>query len=157
VARTLLTTLAVLLAAPVIAFGAVTDADATLPDIEDEVMCPICGTALNLAESPQAERQRAFIRERIADGLDKEQIKDALVAEYGSEVLAVPETSGFDLAAWVVPGLAVIVAAAALLISIRRWRGGAGDGPGGGAEPRPAAGSARDEERLDTDLARYDL
>jgi cytochrome c-type biogenesis protein CcmH len=155
-AATLLVALVALLVAPVGAFGAATDADATLPDIEDEVMCPICGTALNLAESPQAERERAFIRERIAEGLDKEQIKDALVTEYGSEVLAVPETSGFDLAAWVVPGLAVIVAGAVLLISIRRWRRSSGGGPDGD-EPPPAAGSPRDEERLDTDLARYDL
>ncbi len=155
-ASSLLVAIALLLLAPVLAHGATTDADATLPDIEDEVMCPICGTALNLAESPQAERQRVFIRERIAEGLDKDQIKDALVAEYGSEVLAVPETSGFDLAAWVVPGLGVIVAGAVLLVSIRRWRG-SGREPGDGEEPPPAAGSAGEEERLDTDLARYDL
>lgn len=154
-ASSLLVAIALLLLAPALALGATTDADATLPDIEDEVMCPICGTALNLAESPQAERQRVFIRERIAEGLDKDQIKDALVAEYGSEVLAIPETSGFDLAAWVVPGLGVIIAGAVLLVSIRRWRGStrAGDGD----EPPPAAGSAGEEERLDTDLARYDL
>ena len=56
---------------------------ATLPDIEDEVMCPICGTLLELSDSPQAEREVAFIRRRIAAGQTKSQIKDALVAEYG--------------------------------------------------------------------------
>ncbi len=36
----------------------------TLGDIEDEVMCPICGTPLGLAqEAPQAQQQRAFIEE----------------------------------------------------------------------------------------------
>ena len=53
--------------------------DATLPDIEDEVMCPICGTQLGIAESPQAERERDFIRDRIDEGLDKDQIKDCLL------------------------------------------------------------------------------
>ena len=77
---------------------------ASLTDIEDEVMCPICGTPLNLAAAPQAERERAFIRRLIARGQSKEEIKDALVREYGPEVLATPESDGFDLAAWAVPG-----------------------------------------------------
>ena len=34
----------------------------TLGDVEDEVMCPVCGTPLGLAtEAPQAERERALI------------------------------------------------------------------------------------------------
>ena len=36
-------------------------------------------------------QERAFIREQIAAGKDKEQIKAALVDEYGEEVLAEPE------------------------------------------------------------------
>jgi cytochrome c-type biogenesis protein CcmH len=115
-------------------------------------MCPICGTTLGLSGSPAAEREREFIREQIALGLDKEEIKDALVAEYGPEVLAVPETAGFDLAAWVVPGLALIAGAGALAVGIRRWRRDGSDD-----EPPPASGSAGDEEQLATDLGRYDL
>lgn len=139
-----------LLSAPAAAPGQ--SADATLPDIEDEVMCPVCGIALGLSGSPAAERERAFIREQIERGLDKEEIKAALVEEYGPEVLALPETEGFDLAAWVVPGLALIAAAGALAVGIRRWRRGASDD-----EPPPAPGGAGDEERLATDLGRYDL
>jgi cytochrome c-type biogenesis protein CcmH len=122
---------------------------ASLPDIEDEVMCPICGTALNLSESPQAERERVFIRELINEGRTKEEIKDALVEEYGPEVLAVPETSGFDLVAWVLPGLAILIGAAALTVGIRRWRGDAGE-----TAPVVAPG-AEANERLDADLERF--
>ena len=61
-----------------------------LPDIEDEVMCPICGTLLELAESPQAERERVYISRLIAEGKTKAEIKDALVAQYGDRVLALP-------------------------------------------------------------------
>jgi cytochrome c-type biogenesis protein CcmH len=43
-------------------------AQANLPDIEDQVMCPVCGTALNLSFSPQADRERAFFRHEIALG-----------------------------------------------------------------------------------------
>jgi cytochrome c-type biogenesis protein CcmH/NrfF len=125
----------------------------SLADIEDEVMCPICGVTLELAtEAPQAIQEREFIRERIAAGQSKDEIKDALVAEFGPEVLAIPEAEGFDLAAWLVPGIAILVAAVAILIGLRRWRRADRD-----AEDPPA--EALDEEdarRLDADLARYD-
>ena len=45
----------------------------TLADIENEVMCPICGTPLALAtEAPQAQRQRAYIERQIADCRSKD-------------------------------------------------------------------------------------
>jgi len=162
-AAALIAAVALLLPALAAPAALAASSDATLPDIEDEVMCPICGTQLGIAESPQAERERDFIRDRIAEGLDKDQIKDALVAEYGSEVLATPSTSGFDLAAWVVPGLIVIVAGGALVVGLRRWRrrgddgGGSHPGSGQGRTP-PAAGiDPGDEERLTADLGRYEL
>src|SRR5215210_6273480 len=52
---------------------------ASLPDIEREVMCTICGTLLAESQSPQADRERALIRRLIARGKDKDEIKDALV------------------------------------------------------------------------------
>jgi len=127
-----------------------------LPDVEDEVMCPVCGTALNLSSSPQADRERVFIRKQIAEGKTKAQIEDALVAQYGTQVLAEPPKSGFDLTAWLVPGAAILLAAIAIGIGLRRWRraGGGGDPPPGKAGP-PLDPS--DAERLDADLARYDL
>jgi len=127
---------------------------ASLTEIEKQVMCPVCGTLLQLAESPQAQRERAFINRLIAEGRDEEQIKDALVAEYGDEVLALPPDSGFSLSAYLVPIIAFLVAALALAVGILRWRRG-GPGSAGG---RPATGpSGEDADRLDADIARYDL
>jgi len=128
---------------------------ASLPDIEDEVMCPICGVSLELAtEAPQAQQEREFIRTLIAEGLTKDEIKDRLVAEYGSEVLAIPEAEGFDLAAWLVPGAAIVIAGGAIFVAVRRWRRTGRDGP---PADRGAAGDQDENERLDADLARYEL
>jgi cytochrome c-type biogenesis protein CcmH len=126
---------------------------ASLPDIEDEVMCPSCGTPLALAFSPQAERERRFIRREIAEGKTKGEIKRDLVREFGREVLALPPGKGFDLAAYLVPAGAIAAAAAALAIGILRWRRRPGVAA---AEPERVLSSA-DSGRLERDLSKYDL
>ena len=127
-----------------------------LPDIEDEVMCPICGTLLELAQSPQAERERAYISGLIAEGKTKSEIKDELVAQYGDRVLALPGDSGFDLSAYLVPAIAFLGAAVALAISVWRWRGRSRP-PGNDGEGAPNGPTDEESERLEADLARYDL
>jgi cytochrome c-type biogenesis protein CcmH/NrfF len=128
----------------------------TVNDVEDEVMCPICGTLLELADSPQARREKVFVAKLVAAGKSKAEIKDALVAQYGSEVLAQPEATGFDLSAYLVPILAFLLAAVAVAYSVLRWRrsGKAGD-PADDADADAPRGE--DAERLEADLSRYDL
>jgi cytochrome c-type biogenesis protein CcmH len=127
----------------------------SLSDVEDEVMCPICGTLLELSNSPQAAGEKAFIAKLIAAGKTKQEIKDALVAQYGQEALAVPQGSGFDLSAYLVPLIGLLAAVVALAIGIRRWRRHPRP-----SETSPASGGSlnkEDAERLDADLERYDL
>jgi cytochrome c-type biogenesis protein CcmH len=132
-------------------------AGASLADIEDEVMCTICGTTLQLSSSPQAERQRAFINDLIAQGESKEEIKAALVDEYGPEVLAVPSDDGFDLfGGWILPAIGVIAGATLVVLAAGRWRrdqrrADAAGAPAAGADP-----DSDDERRLREDLRRYD-
>ena len=126
-----------------------------LTDVEDEVMCPVCGTPLNLSESPQADREREFIRRRIAQGDSKQEIKDKLVAQYGREVLAVPDDEGFDLTAWVVPLAGLVTGLLLVMLLLPRWRRrrpAAGSSPDNGRTPLDPA----DARRLQDDLARYD-
>ena len=130
---------------------------ANLPDIENEVMCPVCGTALNLSFSPQADRERAFIRHEIAQGKTKDEIIDDLVAQYGTSVLAEPPKSGFDLTAWLVPGIAIIIAAIAIAFGLRRWRRAGRTREETAATNGNEPLDSEDRERLESDLARYDL
>ncbi len=129
----------------------------SLSEISSEVMCPVCGTLLELAESPQAQREKAFISRLVAEGRSKQEIKDALVAEYGTEVLALPQGSGFDLSAYVVPIVAFVIAVIALAFGVARWRRAGRDGDGDGDGPSVRGPAPEDEARLDADLARYDL
>lgn len=157
--RAALLALLALLAFAAPAAAAATEPGPTLTEIEGEVMCPVCGTLLELAESPQAQREKAFVARLIAEGRNKAQIKEALVAEYGNAVLALPKGSGFSLSAYLVPIIAFVVAVVALAFGVWRWRraGDRGGGGSNGSRPAPAGPSAADRERLDADLARYDL
>jgi cytochrome c-type biogenesis protein CcmH len=124
---------------------------ANLPDIEDEVMCTICGTLLAESDSPQAQGERALIRKLIAEGEAKGQIEAALVAQYGPRVLATPSGHGFDLTAWIVPGLIIGLVVVGLVAGAVRLS----------RRPRKAGGltplDPGDEARLDRDLSSYDL
>ena len=128
---------------------------ASLPDIEDEVMCPTCGVVLGESFSPQAERERDFIRAEIAKGLTKDQIKQALVSQFGPRVLATPQTddSSFNWTAYLVPIAAFLAAAAALAVGLRRWR----KRPAGPAPPVTPELAPDDAARLERDLSRYDV
>ncbi len=143
-----LATLALAAGSPTAALAA----PASLVDIEDEVMCTTCNVALNVAESPQANRQREFIRGLIAKGLDKQQVKAALVAEYGEDVLALPESDGFGITAYAIPFGLLAVLAGGLALLLPSWRRRSPEGIGDTAsEPL----SDDDARRLDDDLGRY--
>jgi cytochrome c-type biogenesis protein CcmH len=125
----------------------------TLGDVEDEVMCPVCGTPLGLAsEAPQAIQEREYIERLIADCRSKDEIKRALVAQFGDAVLALPGDEGGDdgiedVLVYVIPGLALVVAAGGIALALTRWR------RRDASAPREAA----DGGRLDKDMERYDL
>jgi cytochrome c-type biogenesis protein CcmH/NrfF len=126
-----------------------------LNEIESEVMCPVCGTLLELAESPQATREKAFVEKLVKQGQSKDEIKEALVAQYGDAVLAEPKGSGFSLSAYLVPIIAFAVAVVLLAFAVWKWRKAAGSRAD--RKPEVEGPSAEERERLDADLARYDL
>jgi cytochrome c-type biogenesis protein CcmH len=96
------------------------EARPTQAELEGELVCPTCKTTLDQSNAPIAVRMKAFIRERIAAGDSKSEIKSRLVAQFGKGVLAAPERKGFDLLAWVLPVAGLLAAAAAVTLLL--WR-----------------------------------
>jgi cytochrome c-type biogenesis protein CcmH/NrfF len=123
--------------------------------IERQVMCVTCKIPLPEAESPQADRERAYIKQLADRGLTEAQIKNALVSEYGPAVLALPSSHGLDLAVYVVPPAAALAGLLVLVVAVRRWRRVGGAQQDAWGTPGQALGPA-DASRLDRDLARYD-
>jgi cytochrome c-type biogenesis protein CcmH len=93
----------------------------TQAELEGELVCPTCKSTLDQSNAPVAQRMKAYIRQRIAAGDTKSEIKAQLVAQFGKGVLAAPERKGFDLLAWVVPIAGLLAGAAVLTVLLVRW------------------------------------
>lgn len=123
-------------------------------DIEDEVMCIVCERPLATSAGKAAEDERELIAGLIAQGKTKQQVKDALVAEYGDGILV----KNSSVLAGAAPWLAALVGAASITLLLRRRRA-VGDG-----DPRAAAATAAGPDPLtgptdaltDADDARID-
>lgn len=125
-----------------------------LPAIERQVMCVTCKIPLNVAESPQADRERALIRRLIAEGKSETQVKNALVGQYGAAVLGLPPSKGFELTAYLVPVAVVLALLILLALLLPSWRRRSRAGPP--FTPGATKLSERDAARLDADLKRFD-
>jgi cytochrome c-type biogenesis protein CcmH len=128
----------------------------TLPAVEAQVMCVTCKIPLTVAQSPQANRERAYIQGLIHQGATIGQIKRELVSQYGPAVLSLPSSHGFDLTVYLVPILVVLALLATLALLLPRWRRRAraaqDERP---PEPSPPLDPA-DAVRLEADMARFD-
>lgn len=122
----------------------------TVNDVARQVRCPTCNTPLDVSNAPVALDMKRYIAEKRDEGWTQQQVIDGLVDEFGRGVLATPPKSGFDLIAWVVPGIVVLIGLAAIPILTRAWaRRPRPDGADAG--PPPTEEEAR---RLDEELRR---
>jgi cytochrome c-type biogenesis protein CcmH/NrfF len=135
------------------ASGLATGSRASLPAIERRVMCVTCKIPLIVAESPQADRERVFIRGLIAEGKTESQIERALVGQYGPTALGLPSAHGFDLTAYLAPLAAMLALVATIALLLPRWRRRAAHPSD---PPLSPTLSAAETARLDADLARFD-
>lgn len=121
----------------------------TPAELESELVCPVCDSTLDTSTAPIALRMKARIRERIAAGATKSEIKAEFVEQFGTQVLATPPRSGFDLLAWVLPVAGGVIALLVVGGVVWRWSR---------PEPRPAEEplDADLEQRVDDELERYD-
>ena len=99
--------------------GCVTEDDLTADQrvyqLSQQLMCPVCdGQTLDQSQAQLSEDMKAVIRTKIEDGETNAEIRAYFVERYGEIVLASPGAGGFNVIAWIVPGLIFI--AGALLV-----------------------------------------
>jgi cytochrome c-type biogenesis protein CcmH len=141
--------LALALAAP----AAACTTHASQGSLETQLVCPSCHTTLDESDSEVAREMKAEIARRIAACQTEKQIRDAMVAEFGTTILSTPQTHGFDLLAWVLPLGGAAAGAVALAFAARAWTRAREPATAGSDQ---AGLTAEDERRVDEALQRFD-
>jgi cytochrome c-type biogenesis protein CcmH/NrfF len=129
----------------------------TFNRVSDKLVCQ-CGCNMilrvcNHFECPSALPMRAEIERQIRAGVAEEKIIDSFVEEYGLVVLSSPPPTGINLAAWVMPGFAVLVGAFVVMYVVSNMLAKRR------ARPATAGGPAPDEAtmaRIEEELKRMD-
>jgi cytochrome c-type biogenesis protein CcmH len=126
-----------------------TDADRAYEKAAGAILCD-CGChpqSVLACACSHAEGMREAIAAEAKAGRTADEIIAGYVARSGESILVVPRAEGFNLVAWLGPGIALVIAIAAVGLLLRRWRSRATGEPAIlPAGPAPAPG--------DPDLAR---
>jgi len=94
-------------------------------------MCRGCNMAAGICSHPggafsgPCETAKAMLKkvdQHIAKSETDEQILQAFVQEYGTQVYAEPPKSGFSLVAWILPSVYLFVGVGVVIFVIARWR-----------------------------------
>lgn len=85
---------------------------------------PFCpGFMLEVCTSGDAEVLRDSLQAGALAGLGADSLVEWMIALYGEEYRALPETSGSGLLAWVVPPLALLLGLSLVVVALRRLKG----------------------------------
>jgi cytochrome c-type biogenesis protein CcmH len=99
-----------------------TDAE-RIDDVAASVRCPACrAESARDSQSTSAENVRDEIARRVEAGQSDDEIRAALAASFGDEILLEPPSSGSGSVVWMLPVVAIVVAGSALAMTFRRWR-----------------------------------
>ena len=87
-----------------------------------QLRCPVC-QGLSIQDSPSelAQSMRSLVRDQLAAGKTPDEVKAYFISKYGEWILLAPKPSGFNLVAYAVPVLVVIVGGAMIFLAVRRW------------------------------------
>ncbi|MGH7960856.1 MAG: cytochrome c-type biogenesis protein [Candidatus Binatia bacterium] len=97
----------------------------TTQEVEESLTCQCgCGLTVHSCNHLQcgfAVPAKQEIAKQVSEGKDREQIVATFLTRYGEKVLSAPTTSGFNLAAWITPFLAVLVGGVLIGFMSLRW------------------------------------
>jgi cytochrome c-type biogenesis protein CcmH/NrfF len=131
-------------------------------EIAEGLTCQ-CGCGLTVANCNHPNCSFSVpMRERIdtmlAHGKGRAEIISYFRKQYGEKILSAPTTQGFNLLAWTMPFVALLVGGGLVVLMMGRWRGGApappqapGD-PGSGNSGKSGKSDSALRERLEREL-----
>lgn len=108
-----------------ISMGASTDAS-RVSNLSQQLMC-VCGCNeilgnCNHESCPDSPVMLAELRKDVAKGMSDQAVFKAFQAEYGATVLAAPMLTRFNVVAWVMPPLLLVLGIFGVMALVRKWR-----------------------------------
>lgn len=92
-------------------------------DIAATLKCPTCRSqSVAGSDAASARAIRVEIARRVSDGESAEEIREAIAATYGDDVLLTPSGSGLEGTVWVLPVIALVLGLAGVAAAFARWR-----------------------------------
>lgn len=96
-----------------------TNMESIAQDIDKSLMCPICPSeTIDQSQVTLAKQMKVIVREQLSNGQSREQILDYFVDRYGTGILAAPPKTGFNLLAWVVPPIILLIGGIIVTLTI---------------------------------------
>ena len=92
--------------------------------IAKTIKCPVCRSESVFDSKADASQNiRDEIARQVAAGRSDDQIRAFINARFQDQgLLLVPPTSGVDSLVWVLPVVALVLAAGGLVVAFRKWR-----------------------------------
>jgi cytochrome c-type biogenesis protein CcmH/NrfF len=95
-------------------------------DLGHKMMC-VCGCGQILIECnhlgcPDSDRELGELRTALSQGKGDTEILELFQAKYGPTVLAAPMLSKFNLAAWFVPPVVLLLGIFGTIALVRKWK-----------------------------------
>ena len=84
-----------------------------------------CGQILlecNHVGCPDSDRMRNELMAAVGRGDSDSLVQQSFVQKYGPTVLAAPTAAGFDRAAWILPGIALVAGFGIVVLVVRAWK-----------------------------------
>ena len=107
-------------------------------ELESELMSPYCpGRSLIECPSPQATELRLWIQAQEKAGVSRSDVEKRMFEQFGEQLRQEPQARGWGLAAYLVPGAALLAGGAVVVAFLRRQ---------GGPPPAPPPAAPSDSE-----------
>ncbi|MBX9928289.1 MAG: cytochrome c-type biogenesis protein CcmH [Gemmatimonadaceae bacterium] len=86
-----------------------------------QLRCPVCqGVSIQDSPAELAQQMRGVVRDQLAAGRSPEEVKAYFISKYGEWILLEPEARGFNLLAYGLPALLIVVGLGVVAVVVRR-------------------------------------
>ena len=114
------------LSRPALVTAADSALEADVRAVASELRCVVCqGLSIDDSPSELAQQMRGLVREQLAAGKSREEVRRYFVENYGEWILLKPEAKWMNILVYLLPLGLLAAGLAVVVVAVRRWTSGA--------------------------------